>query len=303
MARKSGMPDEKIKDFTSLADHDASIAKEGQITVLTFDTYAIRRIIHNGEPFYSVVDSVGALAETQAKDAGAYWRKLKQRLLEEGGEQVVTDCHELKLPAADGKGYRTDCANIQTMFRIIQSIPSKKAEPFKQWLAKVGFERIRETAEPSRMARRMVQAYRDLGYSDDWIDERLQQAVADAQWDEELGTRGVKEQSKAPVRAAVHQEAFGLSLKKHRLVKGATDNSDLPDRMNNIELLIDRLAKTAGTEIMRARGTQEHDETRTAALDGAKIAGDARKGIETQTKRSIITKGRDLPAVAADRKA
>jgi hypothetical protein len=106
------------------------------------------------------------------------------------------------------------------------------------------------------MARRMVQAYRDLGYSDDRIDERLQQAVADALWDEELGTRGVKEQSKAPVRAAVHQEAFGVTLKKHRLVKGATDNSELPDRMNNIEQLIDRLAKTAGTEIMRARGTQ-----------------------------------------------
>lgn len=106
---------------------------------------------------------MGALVESQAKDAGAYWRKLKQRLVEEGADQVVTDCHDLKLP--DGKSYRTDCANIETMFRVIQSIPSKKAEPFKQWLAKVGFERVRETAEPSRMARRMVQAYRDLGYS------------------------------------------------------------------------------------------------------------------------------------------
>jgi prophage antirepressor-like protein len=302
MARKAGTTDTKITDFTSLADHDASVAKEGQVTLLKFDAYTIRRIIHDGQPFYSVVDAVGALAESQARDAGAYWRKLKQRLVEEGADQVVTDCHELKLPAADGKSYRTDCANIETMFRIIQSIPSKRAEPFKQWLAQVGFERVRETAEPSRMARRMVQAYRDLGYSDDWIDERLQQAVADALWDEELGTRGVKEQSKAPVRAAVHQEAFGVTLKKHRLVKGATDNSELPDRMNNIELLIDRLAKTAGTEIMRARATQEHDETRRAALDGAKIAGDARKGIEDQTKRSIITKGRSLPTITADQK-
>jgi DNA-damage-inducible protein D len=152
------------------------------------------------------------------------------------------------------------------------------------------------------MARRMVQAYRDLGYSDDWIDERLQQAVADALWDEELGARGVKEQSKAPVRAAAHEEAFGVTLRKHRQVKGAADNSELPDRMNNIELLIDRLAKTAGTEIMRARDTEAHDETREAALDGARIAGDARKGIEDQTKRSIITKGRSLPTIAADRR-
>jgi len=166
MVRKAGTCEARIKDFTSLADHDASIAKEGQVTLLKFDTYIIRRIIHNGEPFYSVVDAVGALAETQAKDAGAYWRKLKQRLMEEGADQFVTNCHELKLPAADGKGYRTDCANIETMFRIIQSIPSKKAEPFKQWLAKVGFERVRETAEPSRMARRMVQTYRDLGAAD-----------------------------------------------------------------------------------------------------------------------------------------
>ena len=302
MARKTSTSVEKIKDFTSLADHEASTLKEGHVTLLKFDSYTIRRIIHNGEPFYSVVDAVGALVETQAKDAGAYWRKLKQRLLEEGADKVVTDCHELKLPAADGKGYRTDCANIETMFRIVQSIPSKRAEPFKQWLAKVGFERVRETAEPSRLARRMVQTYRDLGYSDDWIDDRLQQAVADTQWDEELGGRGIKEQSKAPVRAAVHEEAFGITLRKHRVVKGAADHSELPDRMNNIELLIDRLAKTAGTEIMRARDTQEHGETRRAALDGAKIAGDARKGIEHQTKRSIITKGRDLPGIAQDQK-
>jgi prophage antirepressor-like protein len=302
MVRKTIKSVEKIKDFTSLADHDAGTAKEGHVTSLNFDGYTVRRIIHNGEPFYSVVDAVGALVETQAKDAGTYWRKLKQRLLEEGADKVVTDCHELKLPAADGKGYRTDCANIETMFRIIQSIPSKKAEPFKQWLAKVGFERIRETAEPSRLARRMVQAYRDLGYSDDWIDDRLQQAVADAHWDDELGTRGVKEQSKPHVRAAVHEEAFGITVKKHRMVKGATDTGDLPDRMNNIELLIDRLAKTAGTEIMRARDTQDHGGTRKAALDGAKIAGDARKGIENQTKRSIITRGRDLPRIADQKK-
>jgi prophage antirepressor-like protein len=299
MARKPNKSVEKIKEFTSLADHDAGTVKEGHVTSLKFDGYTVRRIIHNGEPFYSVVDAVGAL--TESKDAGGYWRNTKKRLLEEGAHEAVTNCYALPLPTVGGR-QRSDCANIETMFRIIQSIPSKKAEPFKQWLAKVGFERIRETAEPSRMAKRMVQAYRDLGYSDDWIDDRLQQAVADAQWDEELGTRGVKEQSKAPVRAAVHEEAFGVTVKKHRIVKGAVDTGELHDSMNNIELLIDRLAKTAGTEIMRARDTQEHVETRKAALDGAKIAGDARKGIEHQTKRSIITKGRDLPRISDQKK-
>lgn len=301
MARKTATPVEKIKAFTSLADHDASILKEGHVTLLKFDSHTIRRIIHKGEPFYSVVDAVGALTESaNARKASDYWAQTKKRMIEkEGAEELLTNCQQLRLPGADGKTYRTDCANIETMFRIIQSIPSKKAEPFKQWLAKVGFERIRETAEPSRLARRMVQTYRDLGYSDDWIDDRLQQAVADAQWDEELGDRGVKEQSKAPVRAAVHEEAFGVTLKKHREVKGA---AELPDRMNNIELLIDRFAKTAGTEIMRARDRQEHGETRQAALDGAKIAGDARRGIEDQTKRSIITKGREMPRIAQHQK-
>jgi DNA-damage-inducible protein D len=294
MARKPKAPD-KILDFKSLAEHDAACAKEGHVTILNFDGYEIRRMIHGGEPFYSVVDAVGALVETQAKDAGGYWRKLKQRLIEEGGSQVVTDCHELKLPAADGKNYRTDCANIETLLRIIQSIPSKKAEPFKQWLAKVGFERIQETAEPSRMAKRMVQAYRDLGYSDDWIDERVQQAVADGLWDGELGQRGVSATGKVQLRSAVHKEALGIELKRHREIKGAKISAELPDRMNTVELLIDRLAKTAGTEIMRARDTKEHPQTHKAAMDGAKIAGDARRGIEKQTGRSVITKTRELP--------
>jgi DNA-damage-inducible protein D len=289
---------EKIKDFTTLADHDAGTAKEGTVTALKFDGYPVRRIIHNGEPFYSVVDAVGVLTEKKDRqDARNYWGVTKHRIEKEGGAEPLTKCKWLKLPADDGKMRDAECADIETLFRIIQSIPSKKAEPFKQWLAKVGFERIRESAEPSRLARRMVQTYRDLGYSDDWIDDRLQQAVADAHWDDELGARGVKEKSKTHIRAAVHEEAFGITLKKHRATKGAADNGDLPDRMNTIELLIDRLAKTAGTEIMRARDTQEHEPTRRAALDGAKIAGTAREGIEDQTKRSIITKGRELPKV------
>jgi DNA-damage-inducible protein D len=302
MARKHDTSIEKIKDFTSLADHDAGTAREGHVTQLKYDDGSvIRRIIHNGEAFYSVVDVVGTL--TESKDAGGYWRNTKKRLIDdEGAVEAVTNCYELKLPAPDGKMRLTDCATIETMFRLIQSIPSKKAEPFKRWLAKVGFERIGETAEPSRMARRMVQAYRDLGYPDDWIDERLQQAVADAHWDDELGSRGIKEKSKANVRAAVHEEAFGITLRHHRAVKGVADNGQVPDRLNTIELLIDRLAKTAGTEIMRARDTKAHEPTRKAALDGAKIAGTARKGIEDQTKRSIITKGRELPKIADERK-
>jgi len=300
MARNLVTAVEKIKDFTSLANHDAGILKEGHTTTLKYeDGYVVRLIIYDGQPFYSVVDAVGALTESKnARKSSDYWAQTKKRMIEnEGAEQLLTDCQQLKLPSADGKSYRTDCANIETLFRIIQSIPSRKAEPFKRWLAKVGFERIRDTAEPSRLARRMVQTYRALGYPDDWIDDRLQQAVADTHWDDELGKRGVKEKSKANVRAAVHEEAFGVTLRQHRAIKGVADNAEIPDRSNTIELLIDRLAKTAGTEIMRARDTKDHEKTRVAALDGAKIASTARKGIEAQTKRSIVTKGRDLPKI------
>jgi prophage antirepressor-like protein len=150
MTRASKTAD-KIRDFTSLADHDAACAKEGLVTILNFDGYEVRRIIHNGEPFYSVVDAVGAL--TESRDAGGYWRNTKKRLIEEAANEAVTNCYGLRLPAPDGKMRITDCANIETLLRIIQSIPSKKAEPFKQWLAKVGFERIQETAEPSRIAK------------------------------------------------------------------------------------------------------------------------------------------------------
>jgi hypothetical protein len=198
---------------------------------------------------------VGALTESaSARKASDYWAQTKKRMIEkEGAEQLLTNCQQLELPGTDGKRYRTDCASIETMFRIIQSIPSRKAEPFKQWLAKVGFERIRETAEPSRLARRMVQTYRDLGYSDDWIDDRLQQAVADAQWDEELGGRGVKEQSKAPVRAVVHEEAFGTCRSR----PGSTTTRAFPsaDRTRSACRTNPRCERDARTQLWRMTET------------------------------------------------
>jgi hypothetical protein len=141
----------------------------------------------------------------------------------------------------------------------------------------------------------MVQAYRDQGYSDDWIEDRLQQAVADTIWETEIDNRGVNAQGKTHIRSKVHEETMGVTIKEHREIKGVKENSDLPDRMNNIELLLDRLAKTAGTEIMRAKNTKDHSATRQAAIDGAQVAGQARKGIEAKSGRSVITKGRELP--------
>ena len=136
---------------------------------IVFQDKTIRRTLVNGEWFFSVVDVVAALTDSMAP--GAYWRKLKQRLTAEGS-QVVTFCHELKLPAADGKNYKTDCANVKGMFRIIQSIPSPKAEPFKQWLAQVGYDRVLEIENPELAQERMKELYEQKGYSKDWIRER-----------------------------------------------------------------------------------------------------------------------------------
>ncbi len=138
--------------------------------IIVFESKKIRRIYHNDEWWFSIVDVVSVL--TDSTDAGAYWRKLKQRLIEEGS-QVVTNCHGLKLEALDGKLRETDCANTQGMFRIIQSIPSPKTEPFKQWLAQVGYERVQEIENPELAQERMKELYKQKGYPKDWIDKRL----------------------------------------------------------------------------------------------------------------------------------
>lgn len=287
---------DKVRNFTSLAEHDSVSEKEGHVTTQVFDeTYKIRRIIHGGEAYYSVVDVVGALAEHQkAKDARNYWNVTKTRLNDETGGQLLTNCKWLKLPAEDGKMREAECADIKTMLRIVQSIPSKKAEPVKLWLAQVGFERIQEAAEPDKAARRMVEAYRELGYSDDWIEQRLRQAVIDTGWSEELAVRGVTPQGEAIIRQKAHEEAFGITQKQHRDIKGVMKNNELPDAMNRIELLIDTLWKAAGAEIMKSRQASGQAEVRDANMTAARIAGNTKAQIEDETNQSIITKGRTM---------
>jgi len=157
--------------------------------IALFKGKEIRRIIHNDEWWFSVVDICGVLVESA--DAGAYWRKLKQRLKEEGSE-VVTNCHGLKLPALDGKMRVTDCANTEGIFRIIQSIPSPKAEPFKRWLAKVGYERVQEIEDPELAQQRMKMLYEQKGYSKDWIDKRLRGIAIRQNLTDEWKERGIE---------------------------------------------------------------------------------------------------------------
>ncbi len=176
----------------------------------------IRRALYNNEWWFSVVDVCGAL--TDSTDAGAYWRKLKQRLKEEESE-VVTFCHGLKLPASDGKLYETDCANAETMFRIIQSIPSPKAEPFKRWLARVGYERIQEIEDPELATKRTRALYKAKGYPDDWIEKRMRGIAIREELTDEWKKRDVKEKKEYEILTAeIAKAAFGITPGKHKQI-------------------------------------------------------------------------------------
>ena len=299
MTAKKRQPANRIKDFTSIASYKAATAKEGDIDAPYFEDAPIRRIVYRGEPFYSVVDVVAALSETTAKDPSGYWRKLKQRLANvEDFAQVVTKCHDLKLPASDGKLYQTDCADIQTLLRIIQSIPSKKAEPLKQWLAQVGYERIQETAEPSKAIDRAIAAYRKQGRDERWINDRIKAIAGTNEKTDQWKNRGVDGKLYAALNAEMSEVAFGVSPIEHCRIKQLPDGVNRQDHMTRTELAIHNLADTAATDIMIARNTQVYRDTRKASIDGAGVAKVAREALEQQTGLPVVSKHNFLQADA-----
>jgi hypothetical protein len=254
--------------------------------LVVFQDKKIRRILHKGEWWFSVVDVCGVL--TASPDAGAYWRKLKQRLKAEGSE-VVTNCHGLKLEAADGKKYLTDCANTENMFRIIQSIPSPKAEPFKQWLAKVGYERVQEIEDPELATARTRELYRAKGYSEDWIEKRMRGIAVRAELTEEWKQRDVGEAPEyAILTAEISKAAFGMTPAEYRAYKGLK-RENLRDHMTDLELIFSMLGEAATTEIARKQDAQGLGENLVAAHKGGKIAGGAREKLEIETGDKVVT--------------
>jgi hypothetical protein len=254
--------------------------------LVVFQDKGIRRIIHDGEWWFSVVDICGVL--TGSVDPGAYWRKLKQRLNEEVNEPV-TFCHGLKLPAPDGKMRETDCANTEGIFRIIQSIPSPKAEPFKRWLAKVGYERVQEIDDPELATARTRELYRAKGYSEAWIEKRMRGIAVRAELTEEWKHRGVKESPEyAILTAEISKAAFGLTPTEYKEFKGL-ERENLRDHMTDLELIFSMLGEAATTEIARKQDVQGFPENKVAARKGGKIAGDAREKLEIETGDRVVT--------------
>ena len=265
-----------------------------QSKLVVFESKSIRRIWHNEEWWFSVVDVCGAL--TDSLDAGAYWRKLKQRLKAEGSE-VVTNCHGLKLEAADGKKYTTDCANTKNMFRIIQSIPSPKAEPFKQWLAQVGYERIQEIENPELAQERMKQLYEQKGYPKDWIDKRLRGIAIRQNLTDEWQERGVAtERDFSILTAEIAKATFGVTPSEHKELKGLTrKNENLRDHMTDLELIFTMLGERVTTEISQTEKPGTFEKNRKVAKRGGGVAGTARRETEKELGRSIVSNENFLP--------
>lgn len=262
--------------------------------LIVFQNKSIRRVFADGEWFFSVVDVVEAL--TDSLNPGAYWRKLKQRLTAEGS-QVVTICHGLKLPANDGKNYKTDCANVKGMFRIIQSIPSPKAEPFKQWLAQVGYDRVQEIENPELAQDRMKELYEQKGYPKDWIDKRLRGIAIRQNLTDEWKERGVTEDRDfAILTAEISKATFGMTPSAHKVYKGLeSPNQNLRDHMTDLELIFTMLGERVTTELSRQEKPDTMPKHKSVAKRGGKVAGNARKETEKELGHSIISSENYLP--------
>ena len=238
------------------------------------------------EWFFSVVDVIAVL--TDSKDPAAYWRKLKQRMREEGNE-TVTNCHGLKMTAADGKKRLTDVADTEQLLRIIQSIPSPKAEPFKMWLAQVGRERIEETIDPEQTIERALETYRRKGYSRDWINQRLQAIQVRKELTDEWDARGVQQGIEYAILTDEISRAWsGMTTKQYKRLKGLK-KENLRDNMTTLELVLNMLAEATTTEISKQKAPESFAENVEVARAGGKVAGDARKAVEAQTGVPVIT--------------
>jgi hypothetical protein len=209
--------------------------------------------------------------------------------MKQESNEAVTFCHGLKLPAPDGKMRETDCANTEGIFRIIQSIPSPKAEPFKRWLARVGYERVQEIEDPELASQRTRMLYRAKGYSDAWIEKRMRGIEVRAELTEEWKKRGVKEEPEyAILTAEISKAAFGMTPGEYKQFKGL-ERENLRDHMNDLELIFSMLGEAATTEIARKRETQGFDENKGAARKGGRIAGEAREKLEQETGSKVAT--------------
>ncbi len=256
-----------------------------------FEDRKVRTVWDDGEEkwYLSVVDVVGILAESKDyQTARKYWNKLKQRLKEEGFEPV-TNCHQLKLQAGDGKMRLTDVADTERLFRIIQSIPSPKAEPFKRWMAQVASERLDQMQDPELSIEQAMMDYRRLGYSDNWINQRLKSIEIRKDLTGQWKLHNVEEGMQyATLTDIIYQQWAGKTAKEYKRFKGLR-KENLRDNMTNEELILNMLAELSTTSITRAKNPQTFDENMRCAADGGDVARVAKEQLEQKTGRKVVT--------------
>ena len=277
--------------FWNLSRNEKPVIKEvdkmnNEIKI--FEGNQIRSVWDNDkeEWYFSVVDVVGTLSDS--KDPGAYWRKLKQRLKEEGSE-VVTFCHGLKLKAADGKMRESDVADMQGIFRIIQSVPSPKAEPFKMWMAEVGKERLDEIVDPELTIERALETYLRKGYSREWINQRLQAIQVRKELTDSWQEHGVKEGLEYAILTNEISKAWsGMTTREYKDFKGLK-KQNLRDNMSTTELILNMLAETATKDIANASNPQGLKENKKVAKRGGNVAKVAKETLEQETGKPVIT--------------
>ena len=257
--------------------------------VKIFEGSQIRSVWNNEreEWYFSVVDVIGSL--TESNNPRDYWYRVKKRMSEEERSELSTFCRQLKLKSTDGKSYKTDVADMQGIFRIIQSVPSPKAEPFKMWLAEVGKERIDEIIDPELTIDRALESYARKGYSREWINQRLQAIQVRKELTDTWQDHGVKAGNEYAILTNEISKAWsGMTTREYKDYKGLK-KENLRDNMSTTELILNMLAETATKDIAEATNPQGLEENKQVAQDGGSIAGDARKSIEDRTGKPVIT--------------
>jgi len=268
--------------------------------IALFKGKTIRKTIYQKEWWFSVIDVIEALTGTDRPRK--YWSDLKKKLTNEGYTEVSEKIGQLKMPSPDGKMRETDCADTETMFRIIQSIPSPNAEPLKRWLAKVGFERIQEIEDPELATKRTKTLYKLKGYSDAWIEKRMRGIAIREELTDEWHKRGVKEDVEfAILTAEISKATFGMTPSKYKKFKNLK-RENLRDHMNDLELIFSMLGEASTTKIAKDKDAKGFIENKIAAQKGGQIAGEARQKLEIESGSKVTTKENYLPTPKSRKK-
>lgn len=272
-------------------DDDLTAESPGDTTIALFEERAgtaIRRAWHDGRWFFSVIDVVGVL--TDAPKPRQYWYDMKRYVHDEGFRELSEKIRQLKMPSSDGKNYRTDAADTETLLRLVQSIPSPKAEPFKRWLAKAGAERLREEAQPSLAVERLRGLYRKKGYADQWIERRLEKIGVRTVVTTEWSMRGAREDRDfAVLTDTLSTGTFDITTSEHKAIKGLTARQNLQDSMTVMELALSSLAEATAATLHQERDSKGLPALRRDASEAGEVGGAARRDVEARTSKQVVS--------------